>query len=441
MDFKEAIRYLESTIKYGINPGLSRIIDLCGRLGNPERKFKVIHITGTNGKTSTTRIASSILSQTGLCVGTYTSPHLETVRERIVVNNRMISEKDFAECVSKIKPVVEEVNKKHKEKLTYFEILTALAFMYFAEKNVDCAVVEVGMGGRWDATNIVIPDVVVVLRVRLDHTDLLGKTMVDIAMEKSKIIKKGCKAITSESQKDVLGVIREQCRREKVELKVYENDLPPRSPLTKGGQRGVESIIKSKKNGDWLIDIKGIYSNYKNLILPLIGKHQVDNCAVAVAAAELFYGKALPVEKIKKALAKVSCSGRLELINIDPFVILDGAHNHDGAIALSKALRDEFDYDRLILIMAVLYDKDIESIFRELVPFASMAVITQNSNSRCASIEFLKEIMDGFNCDFVVEPKLSSAIKIGLDYADKNDLVCVTGSLYTVAEAREILLK
>ncbi len=427
MDFKEAIQYLESTIKYGINPDLSRIIDLCGRLGNPERKFKVIHITGTNGKTSTTKITSSILNQMGLCVGMYTSPHLETVRERIVVNNRMISEKDFAECVSKIKPVAEEVNRKHKEKLTYFEILTALAFMYFAEKNVDCAVVEVGMGGRWDATNIVIPDVAVVLRVRLDHTDLLGKTMVDIAMEKSKIIKKGCKAITAESQKDVLGVIRERCRREKVELKVYKNDF--------------SSIIKSKKNGDWLIDVKGIYSDYKNLVLPLIGKHQVDNCAVAVATSELFYGKALPVEKLKKALAKISCSGRLELINIDPFVILDGAHNPDGAMALSKALRDEFDYDRLILIMAVLYDKDIENIFRELVPLASMAVITQNSNSRCASIEFLKEIMDGFSCDFVVEPKLSSAIKIGLDYADKNDLVCVTGSLYTVAEAREILLK
>ncbi|MBI4743467.1 MAG: bifunctional folylpolyglutamate synthase/dihydrofolate synthase [Actinobacteria bacterium] len=458
MDFKEAIQYLESTIKYGINPSLSRIIDLCNRLGNPERKFKVIHITGTNGKTSTTKIISSILNQMGFTVGAYTSPHLETVRERIVVNNRMISERDFAECISKIKPMVEEVNKKHKEHLTYFEILTALAFVYFAEKEVDCAVIEVGMGGRWDATNIVVPDVAVVLKIRLDHTDLLGNTIVEIAKEKSKIVKKGCKAITSESQKDVLRIIRERCRREKVELKVYEDNPPlsplgkgahpPLSPLGKGGikgglsdEKGFSSIIKSKKDGNWLIDIKGIYSAYKNLKLPLIGRHQIDNCAAAVAAVELFYGKALPVEKLKKALAKVKCFGRLELVSENPLIVLDGAHNPDGATALSRALRDEFDYEHLILIIAVLYDKDVESIFNELIPLASMVVVTQNSNNRCAPVEFLKEIVAGFNCDFMVEPKLSSAIKAGLDYSGKDDLICITGSLYTVGEAREILVK
>lgn len=401
---------------------------LCESLGNPQLSFPAIHLTGTNGKTSTARLISSILTTLGLKVGTYTSPHLESCTERITLSLKPISKKEFASYLSKMIPYIEAVNHRQPENLTYFEILTGCAFLYFAEKAVDCGVIEVGMGGKWDATNIVCPRVAVITNVQLDHTDMLGNTHSEIALEKVKIIKNGCQVVTAEDKPEILGIIKKRCVKEKASFKVLGRDF--------------SFLVNCSRDGIQELNIAGLFGNYDGLLLPLIGSHQAVNAALAVVAVEAFCGRALPLRILKKGLAGACSPGRLEVIAPKDFgatVVLDGAHNPAGATALAEALRSCFDYSRLILVLAILQDKDIEGILNRLAPLASMIIFSENQNSRSASVGVLKEYLGSRDCNCAIEPNLPKAIDLALNYASREDLICITGSLYTVGEAREYL--
>jgi dihydrofolate synthase/folylpolyglutamate synthase len=421
MDYGSAIEYLESTVNYGINPGLQRISALVDKLGNPQLCCPVIHITGTNGKTSTARIVASILSEGDERVGLYTSPHLEKVNERIAVGLRAISDGELAELVSRVAPEIEKVNREQSENLTYFEILTALAFLYFREQDVDSSVIEVGMGGRWDATNLVRPKVAVVTNVELEHTEYLGGTLESIAREKTGIIKPGASVVTGEKKPETLAIIERECEEVGVELKRLGSDFD-----------------YSCRNRTF--DVRGIYADYEDLFLSLQGEHQARNATLAIAAAELFLGNALEQESLRKALATVTSPGRLEVVGGKPLVVLDGAHNPHGAEVLSKAMKN-FDYDNLILVLAVLKDKDVDGMLERILPLASCVIVTRNSNSRSLGVEELARRVGVRMKNLLKSDDIASAIRMAKERAAPRDLVLITGSLYTVGEARAFLRK
>lgn len=421
MDYKSAIEYLESSIKHGINPGLERISELAAKLGNPHLSYPAVHITGTNGKTSTARMVSAILSSAGLKTGLYTSPHLERVNERIVVGDEQIGDKEFAGLLFRIRPEIEGVNGAHDEKLTYFEILTALAFLYFRERVVDCAVVEVGMGGRWDATNLVTSRVAVITNVELEHSEYLGDTVEAIAREKVGIIKPGALVITGEKKSEILQIIEAAGKSAGAELKLLGRDFDYSS---EGG----------------IFTIKGLCAGYDNLFLGLRGEHQLINASLAVAAAEAFLGEALPEEGLHKVLKAVKSPGRLEVVRETPLVILDGAHNPHGAEILAKAIK-ALSYDKLILVLAILRDKDVDGILRPLCPLASFVVATENSNSRSLRVDDISQQISKYTQNFQAAGDVASAVELSLERAGRRDLVLITGSLYTVGEARTFLRK
>ncbi len=422
MDYKSAIKYLESSIEYGINPSLERISKLAERLENPNLAYKSIHITGTNGKTSVAIIAASILYSLGFKTGLYTSPHLKNVNERIIVKNEKIENKKLANLISRIIPEVEKVNQISDDPLTYFEILTALAFLYFKEEEIDCAVFEVGMGGRWDATNLVNCKVAIVTNIELDHTDILGESLSAIAEEKLGIIKHGSCVITGEKKPEMVEIIKKKCIEKKADLKILGTDFK------------TFSIDENR------IRLKGICSVYNDLSISLLGHHQITNMAIAIAACEAFIGEALPERVLRKVLKNISNPGRLEVMLKRPLVVLDGAHNPHGALALANALK-EFKYKKLILVLSILKDKDVENILSILVPLSDFTFITQNKNTRSLSSRELMRKVEKFTRDFREEKKITSAISAAIGLAAQNDLVLVTGSLYTVGEARDYLRK
>lgn len=428
MDYQKAIDYLESTIHLGINPGLQRIKALCKELGDPHFSYPTIHITGTNGKTSVTKMIASILSAHGLKTGAYISPHLSSYTERISVDGRNIAEEEFASVLTDIAGTIEKVNLKfHPERLTHFEILTALAFFYFHHENIDCGVIEVGMGGRWDATNIIPSKVAVLISVALEHTDRLGTSIHQIATEKAQIIKDQCKAVVGSLPQDAFQVVEKKCIEQGANMRVLGRDF---SLLSR------ELLVDAQK-----LSIQGLYDNYTDLNLPLFGKHQAQNGAIAMVATESFYEKPLSLSKLKKGFSKVDCPGRLEIMAKHPFVVLDGAHNPAAAIELARSLQSEFAFERLILVLAILKDKDIDGILKGLVDMASFVILSQNQSSRCAPAQLLEEKISNYSSCFIRQPNLGDAIELALKMAKPQDLICITGSLYTVGEAREHLLQ
>lgn len=424
MDYLKLVEFFNSVDQFGINPGLTRIQLLLEKLGDPQKFLPVIHLTGTNGKTSTARIISSILTEHGLKTGTYTSPHLCSYTERFSVDGAVIPEEKLVEIFEKMLPSLRVVEKEVlPDKFSLFEILTALAFLYFWESKVDALVMEVGMGGRWDATNVVSSRVSVVTNVSLDHTDRLGKTVAEIAWEKAHIIKRGCAAIGGNLERDSLRVVEERCLSEGVDLKLLGRDF---------------ALSERKKiDSGQIISVKGLYGEYENLGMHLLGEHQAINATLACVSSEAFLKERLKKKRLKDGLRKTKSPGRLEIIKEAPLVILDGAHNPDGAFQLAKALKSEFTYRNLIFIISILSDKDIEGILKELLPLSSLIIFTENQSYRSAKASLLAEQASNIaSCKVVVEPCLAKAIKEALKKANLSDLVCITGSLYTVGDAR-----
>lgn len=433
MKYREAVEYLAAETTEGIKPDLSRITMLCDLLGEPQFAFPVIHITGTNGKTSTARMISSIMQAGWLYAGVYTSPHLVSYTERVTVNGVPMPEQAFADELELLIPLMEQVSETTGSAVTQFEALTALAFSYLSKQELDVAIIEVGMGGSWDATNVVMADVAVVTNVALEHTDRLGTTVEAIANEKSGIIKPGCDVVTAADQPSVLSIIKERAAEVDADLYTYGNDvfIGSEEKLAGGGHE---------------FSLKGILGMYEDIQLHLIGGHQMINAALATAASELFLKRRRPDlleglgEMVREGLANAESPGRLEVAGERPLLVLDGAHNPAGAFRLAEALKEDFDYDRLVLVLAVLADKDVDGIVSALVPQAGAVIVTQADAERALPAADLERIVTKHTSAQVsTSSSVAMAIEKAKTLAKPDDLIVVTGSLYTIGEAKQAL--
>lgn len=402
-------------------PDLERITALAELLNDPQRTYPSIHVTGTNGKTTTTRLISRILCGHGLAAGAYTSPHLSSVTERIGLCEDDITEEEFSEAYEHLLPYLRTVDEQGDERVTYFEALTALAYLWFADKPVDAAVFEVGMGGEWDATNLIDARVAVIREVALDHPEL-GATVEEVAGEKAGVIKKDAIVITHDGPAQASRVIEERAREMNARLHVRERDFGVRmSEQAVGGQR---------------LLIAGLNAEYDDLFLPLFGEHHADNAAAAVAACEAFINHELDPATLREALAGATSPGRLEVVSRHPLVVLDGAHNPSASVALAKTLPEAFVWKRLHLVIGVLETKDVAGIVAPLASRTAAAYACPSSNPKSLDPERMAAACDAVGMKVDPFASVARALDAAEARADEDDLILVTGSLYTVADAR-----
>jgi dihydrofolate synthase/folylpolyglutamate synthase len=423
-----------------IEPSLDRIRALTDLLGDPQRAYPVVHVAGTNGKTSTARMIDALLSEAGLRTGRYTSPHLQRATERITLDGAPISRERYVEVYREIQPYIELVDagrEPGQPALSKFEVLTAMAFAAFADAPVEVAVVETGLGGRWDATNVADGAVSVITPIGIDHEEYLGSDLAGIAAEKAGIIKPGSIAVLSTQQAEAAAVLLERC----VELGA--------TVARQGLEFGV--LRRDKAVGGQLLKLQGLGGAYTDVFLPLHGEHQAGNAAVALAAAEALLGagadRQLDVDGVRAAFAGVTAPGRLERVRTAPAVLVDAAHNPHGARALAAALTDEFGFRRLVGVVAVLRDKDVTGMLEALEPVLDEVVVTQNGSPRALDVDELAAVAVGvFGGERVtVETRLDDAIEQAVQMAEEVDEegaslagggVVVTGSVVTAGEAR-----
>lgn len=439
MSYSDTINYLYSLQKYGIKLGLDNTVKLLSCFNNPQASFKSVHIAGTNGKGSTSAMAASILQSAGFKVGLFTSPHLVSFTERIKVNNEQITESEAVELTDEIRDAVSRIKDFSP---TFFEVVTVMGFLYFKRKNVDWAVIETGMGGRLDATNVLIPEVSVITSISYDHKDFLGETISAIAEEKAGIIKNGIPVVTSEQEPAVMDVIKKKADEKGSGLFIYGKDF---SVTTK----------KEDINGS-LFDYRGDME-LEGLEIFLAGRHQILNAALAVKTSEVLIKKSallaarLTAEVIKSGIKNTEWHGRLEFISDNPPILIDGAHNPSASSVLADSLRNNFldTYRRIILIMGIMADKDIKGIMAPLLPLASEIIFTSPSYERAASPERLAECASslGFTNIHIartVEDAIGmaterSALSVQRSATKKPELIVITGSFYTIGEAKEVL--
>ncbi|MCW2833964.1 MAG: FolC bifunctional protein [Nocardioides sp.] len=420
-----------------LEPSLERIRAFTELLGEPQSSFPVIHLTGTNGKTSTSRIIETLLRALDLRTGRFSSPHLEKMSERISIDGEPLSDDDFVRAFNDVAAYTHLVDADQDHPLSFFETVVGMAYAAFADAPVDVAVVEVGMGGGWDATNVADADVAVVLPVSVDHAQYLGDSPLSIAQEKAGIIKPGCVAVLAEQSDDVTALLLE--RAAEVGATVVRENV----------DFGVEHRVPAV--GGQMLILQGLRGRYDDVFLPLYGAHQAQNAAVALAAVEAFVGEAtLDVELVRAAFAEVTSPGRLEIIRRSPTIVLDAAHNPHGAAAIAEALEDSFSFSPLVGVMGMMGDKDADGVLAAFEPHLSHVVCTQNSTPRSMSAADLgRAASEIFGEDRVsVVPDLASAIDQAATMAESGDdggyglgsgAVLVTGSVVTVGEARAML--
>jgi dihydrofolate synthase/folylpolyglutamate synthase len=423
---------------------LGRIRGLLDALGNPQKAYPSIHLTGTNGKTSTARMIDSLLRAHGLRVGRYTSPHLETVRERISIEDEPVSEERFVELYEEVGPVAALLDAQAEaeggEPLTYFDMTTALAFAAFADAPVDVAVVEVGLGGAEDSTNVLHAGTCVITPIGLDHTEWLGDTITDIALAKAGIIHQGATVVCAVQPDDAVEPIVERCVETEATL------------AREGAEFGV--LRRATAVGGQMVTLQGLGAEYDEVFLPLHGAHQAQNAAIALAAVEAFLGagtaRALDPEIVRAGFAGVSSPGRLERVRSAPTILLDAAHNAAGMAATVTALETEFDFRRLVAVVAILADKDAAAMLHALEPVVDHVVLTRNSSPRALSPEALAavadEMFDPERVSVVADMPDAIAEAVALAEADlESGLggvgVLITGSVVTVADARHLLAR
>jgi dihydrofolate synthase/folylpolyglutamate synthase len=431
--YQQAIDYINSYTDYekiGMphDPAfydLRRVDELLAYLGDPHQKASSVHITGTNGKGSVAAMVASALTTSGYTTGLYTSPHLHTWRERIRVDGELISEEELARLVTRLKPQVEEVNREATYgELTTFEFLTALAFAYFGQREVDFQVLEVGMGGKFDATSVIKPVVCIITPVSFDHMDVLGDTLAEIAAEKCGIIKPASTVVSSPQPDEAAEVISQTCRERGAQLIMVGRDV------TWQGLGFDLSWQRLRVRGR-----RGIYE----LSIPLLGQHQLDNAATAVAALEILADKGfvIPRESVIKGLKKVSWPGRLQILSRRPLVVVDGAHNVGAARRLVQSIEQYFDFDRAILVIGASDDKDIASIVSELIPFFDRVIVTRSRHPRAMATAPLAAEFARHGVKVQAAEDVPSALSQALALAGEKDLICVAGSLFVVGEAME----
>ncbi len=423
MNYKEALDWLNAFEPFGMKLGLERITRLCKRLNNPQQTYRTIHVGGTNGKGSVCTIIASILSQSGYTVGLYRSPHLQRFSERIVVNGEEISQQDVGQTISQLKPLVEEMTNAG-ETPTYFEIVTAMAFLYFQNKNVDIAVIEVGLGGQFDATNIVTPLLSIITNISLEHQENLGDTVEKIAFEKAGIIKKNIPIITA-AEGGALSVIADVAKEKHAPLTVVTPKMWKRSKSDVSGQE---------------LHITGVLKEYV-VKTSLMGQYQGENVSLVLAAIEQLQmsGTYITDGGINEGIEKVTHPGRMEILGTEPLVILDGAHTVAGISALKETIENDVIYNRLILIMGILIDKKIEEMLNIIAPLTDVIVVTRSKHTRACDPRKLKEIIEQTDAakEVVIKEKVADAVQYAKTRAKKGDLICITGSLFTVGEARD----
>ena len=417
-----------------IEPSLDRILALVDALGSPHLTYPTIHIAGTNGKTSTARMIDQLLANLGYRVGRYTSPHLESFTERISIKGEPISELEMIKTYEDIHLYLDLIDSRQPHPISYFEALTAMAFVAFAEHPVDIAVIEAGMGGQWDATNVISSQVSVMTPIGLDHMEYLGNTVEAIAQTKAGIFKPESNVVLAAQSAQVAKVLLAQVA--KVSAQPF--------------RQGVEFSLKNRALavGGQLLSIQGVHGDYDEIFLPLYGDHQGNNAAVALAAVEVFAGVKLDTELVQDAFSKVSSPGRCEIVYKDPTVIIDAAHNPHGVSAIANTLNTEFDFELVVGVVAVLADKDVAGILKNLATTLDYLVITENGSNRAMNKDELAKIASQYFKAEQVEiiGDMNSAITYAIEkvalYNQVNDgvaAVVITGSVATAGMARSII--
>ena len=419
-----------------ISPTLDRIAALTDILGSPQLTYPTIHVGGTNGKTTTSRMIDSLLFEMGLRTGRFTSPHLESYLERISINGEPIDPKAAIFAYNDLSPYLDLMDTKFENPISFFEAITAMAFVAFAEHPIDIGVIEVGMGGQWDATNVVDADVSVIMPIGLDHMEYLGETIEEIARTKSGIIKPESHVVLAAQEPEVARILLE---------KVVEKSAIPY-------REGLEFALTKRDIavGGQLISVRGVHGEYTDIYLPLHGAHQAANAAVAIATVEAFVGVKLDEELVRAAFASVSSPGRLEILHRDPTVIIDAAHNPHGATALADTIRNEFDFESIFCVLGILGEKDVKGVLRALEPVVDRLIVTKSDSPRALPVaELFAVAVQVFGNDRVFkEDDLNSAITYAMEQAtlinqvsDGVSAVVITGSVVTAGSAREILRK
>lgn len=428
MNYREALDYIHGTKKFGSKLGLDNIRELLSLLGNPHNDLKFIHVAGTNGKGSTSSFIANILIEEGYKVGLFTSPYLEVFNERMKINNQDIKDDSLANITSKVKKKVDEMLKKGMNHPTEFEIVTAIAMQYYNEENVDVVVLEVGLGGRYDSTNVIEDSIAsVITTISMDHTDILGDTIGKIAYEKAGIIKENGLVISYPQEKEAQEVIIDVTKTKSAGLTMVPTEK-------------LEVIESTEFGSKFNFEYKDI--KMSDLEIQLVGIHQTYNAATALTTIFALKDKGLisvSEDAIRKGLKDTRWSGRLEVLRRNPIFLVDGAHNIQGIQALKKTIKDIFNYDKLILGVAILADKDVDHMLEELVPIADKIVVTEANIFRALKAEELAAKIEKYNSNITIESNIEKAVQRTFELANENDLIVFSGSLYLIGDVRAVV--
>lgn len=427
MTYDEAVAYLDYHAGRGIRPGLAQIQGVLDLMGDPHTTYPVVHVTGSKGKSSTSRMITALAAAHGLSVGTYTSPHLERVEERLAYNGRAATTEEFAQAVADTRAFDVLVDDDPERRLTYFEFVTAVAFAWFAERAIDLGVIEVGMGGRLDATNVVQSSVAVVASIALEHTDYLGDTLEEIATEKVAILKPGGSLVTGDLPPAAAAIM---------EARAAELG----SPYLVNG-RDFRLSEENRAVGGWDISIDGVYELYDEIHIPVHGRHQLHNAAVAVAATEELLGRALDPEAVREGFAALTLPGRIEVVGRRPLVVLDGAHTPESMDAGAAALDEEFPPFLWKVVLGSLGDKKLEELIRALVPIAGeIFAVTAPSERGIPAVDVAAAARAAMpDLETHESGSVADGVRAALAAAGEDGAVLVTGSMYVVGEARSLL--
>lgn len=413
-----------------INPSLSGISALLNALGSPEQSFKSIHIAGTNGKTSSARMAQQILLELNLRVGLYTSPHLKHPSERILVDGQAISDQEFEDLFTKFEPILNLVEEKLVDQpLTFFEAITAMGFLHFSEVPIEVGVIEVGLGGRWDATNLVSSEISVITPISFDHKDYLGETLAKIAFEKAGILKPDTIAIIAEQHPEA--------------AKVIENELLEKQ--VKAFWQNKDYFISKRElaHGGQIFDLTTPYGSHKEIYLNLFGDFQVQNAATAICATEAFLGERLDSDLLRNAIKKVKSPGRLEIMSRNPTVLVDASHNPEGVRVTRAAIEESFSFEEVVLVLGVMKDKEIVEMLKNLDNFASRVICTQITSERALSAQDLAKLAKNqlTISEVSFEVDIKNALAAAIEYAkdQKSFGVVIMGSIALAGAVKELI--
>ena len=429
--YQETIDYIYALQKHGIKLALSNSVRLMELMGNPQQKFRAVHVAGTNGKGSTSMFIASMLMAAGYRVGLYTSPHLVSFTERIRINNVPIPEARVVELAQQVRSGCRgtcAADGSGPMSPTFFEVTTAIAFAYFAGEGVDIAVIETGMGGRLDSTNVVMPLVSIITNIDLEHTEFLGGTLDRIAGEKAGIVKPGVPVVTGAMQPEALSVIEREAEARGARVYRLSKDFMPADIRQGGAQR---------------FEYRGIRNHYSALTINMLGRYQVDNACLALAAIECLRAAGVAVDEtaLRRGLEKARWEGRMERVSERPDVYLDGAHNPASAQRLAETIRDlKSSYRKLVLVIGILGDKDYRGIVDALVPLVDRVVVSKPHYSRALEVRVLAEEIRKLHGSVAAAETIGDAIALARGAAESDDMILVTGSLYVVGDARALLV-